>query len=278
MITSDLRPDCGQCAALCCVALPFAASSDFALDKPAGRPCLNLREDFGCGIHDRLRPSGFAGCTVFDCLGAGQHVTQHTFGGRTWREGPPVAEPMFAVFPLVRQLFELRWYLQEALTFRTVAPVRAGLTDALARTRALADAPAEELRALDVDAHRAAVVPLLRRASTREREASAGGRRSGRRGAPARLADHAGADLIGADLGGRTLRGASFRGAYLIRASLRGADLRAADFTGADLRDADLRGADLSGALFLVPPQLAAARGDLGTALPSHLDRPGHWL
>ncbi|MDR3081083.1 MAG: pentapeptide repeat-containing protein, partial [Streptomyces sp.] len=40
---SDLRADCSSCFALCCVALPFAASADFAIDKAAGTPCPNLR-------------------------------------------------------------------------------------------------------------------------------------------------------------------------------------------------------------------------------------------
>jgi hypothetical protein len=29
----------------------FAKSSDFAIDKPAGRACPNLQDDFRCGIH-----------------------------------------------------------------------------------------------------------------------------------------------------------------------------------------------------------------------------------
>ena len=33
----DLKADCASCFGLCCVALPFAASADFAIDKDAGR-------------------------------------------------------------------------------------------------------------------------------------------------------------------------------------------------------------------------------------------------
>ncbi|TQS42002.1 pentapeptide repeat-containing protein [Cryptosporangium phraense] len=265
-VSPDLRPDCARCAALCCVALPFAKSADFAADKPAGRPCPNLLTDFRCGIHDRLRPSGYAGCTVFDCLGAGQHVTRHTFGGRTWREGPEVADSMFAVFPVVRRLFELRWYLEEARTLAPAAPLHADLADALARTTALADGSPDDLRALDVDAHHEAVVPLLRRAGELTRAAT------GRPGP-----DHHGADLIGARLDRADLRRAGLRGTYLIGATLKAADLRGADLTGADLRGANLSGADLRDALFLTPPQLAAARGNHATRLPPHLPRPTHW-
>src|SRR5258706_258674 len=68
----ELRADCQRCFALCCVAPAFSASADFAIDKAAGQPCPNLRADFRCSIHDRLRPRGFAGCAAFDCLGAGR--------------------------------------------------------------------------------------------------------------------------------------------------------------------------------------------------------------
>ena len=62
----SLQADCGQCFGLCCVALPFASSSDFALDKAAGEPCTHLHQDFRCAIHGQLRERGFPGCTVFD--------------------------------------------------------------------------------------------------------------------------------------------------------------------------------------------------------------------
>ncbi|HEU4546906.1 MAG TPA: pentapeptide repeat-containing protein, partial [Microlunatus sp.] len=92
---ADLRADCGRCSALCCVALPYAASADFAYDKPAGRPCRHL-DDVSCSIHAQLPERGFPGCTVFDCLGAGQQVTQHTYDGVTWRDRPDLAGEIFA--------------------------------------------------------------------------------------------------------------------------------------------------------------------------------------
>src|SRR3954452_17765705 len=110
----SLVADCARCAGLCCVAPAFAASADFALDKPAGHPCPHLQPDTRCGIHDRLRPSGFPGCTVFDCFGAGQRVVQQTFAGTDWRESPEVATSVFAVFTAQRQLHELLGYLLEA--------------------------------------------------------------------------------------------------------------------------------------------------------------------
>jgi hypothetical protein len=262
--TPDLRPDCARCAGLCCVALPFARSADFALDKPAGEPCTHLQGDFGCGIHAQLRERGFAGCTVFDCLGAGQKVTQGTFGGRTWRDDAATARAMFAVFPVVRQLHEVLAYLAEALTLEAARTLHVELRTAYKRVDALTRGAADELELCDVGAVRAEVGDLLLRASERARE-GLGGRNA------------RGADLVGAALRGADLRGANLRGSYLIGADLADADLRVADLTGADLRGADLRGADLTGALFVTQAQLESARGDGTTRLPEALRPPLHW-
>ncbi|MFJ9722255.1 pentapeptide repeat-containing protein [Streptomyces sp. NPDC101209] len=264
---ADLRGDCANCFGLCCVALPFAASADFALDKAAGTPCPNLRDDHRCGIHARLRQKGFTGCTVYDCFGAGQQVSQVTFGGQDWRTGPrDRARRMFDVFPVVRQLHELLWYLTEALDLPAARPVHADLRRALEQTRELTRQTPEELAGLDVGAHRQQVNVLLLKTSELVR-AGVRGRRKDRRGA----------DLMGARLKGADLRGANLRGAYLIAADLTGADLRHADLIGADLRDADLSDADLTGAFFLTQPQLTAARGSEGTRLPASVTRPAHW-
>jgi uncharacterized protein YjbI with pentapeptide repeats len=262
----QLQADCASCFGLFCVALPFAASSDFAVDKPAGKPCGNLRTDFRCGIHTSLRERGFSGCTVFDCFGAGQKVSQVTFGGRDWREAPETAGRMFEVFPVMRKLHELMRYVTEALALPAAAAVHGDLRRALGELDDRTRGSAESLAELDVDALRGEVNASLVRASELVRAA-----------APGRRRNHRGADLFGARLRGADLRGASLRGACLIAADLSNADLRMADLIGADLRDADLRGADLTGSLFLVQPQLNAAKGDAATRLPPALARPAHW-
>ncbi|MEV8228994.1 pentapeptide repeat-containing protein [Streptomyces sp. NPDC079167] len=262
-----LRADCANCFGLCCVALTLTASADFAINKEAGTPCPNLADDFRCGIHTRLRPEGFSGCTVYDCFGAGQKVSQETYAGRDWRTAADTARQMFQVFPVMRQLHELLWYLTEALTLPAAATLYGDLREALATTDRLTRLPAEELADLDVSAHREGVAALLLRAGELERATVPGREKRSRRGA----------DLIGARLRGADLRGAELRGAYLIAADLRGADLRRAEVIGADFRDADLSDADLSGALFLTQAQLNAARGNAATKLPASLTRPSHW-
>ena len=260
----ELTADCSRCAGLCCVAPAFARSADFAIDKPAGTPCPNLRADHRCAIHDRLRPNGFAGCVVYDCFGAGQQLVQETFAGTDWRLDPSRAPSMFAALTVMRALHQLLWLLAEARRLPTSAPIRTDLDSARDATTAATHLDPHALLALDVDARRAAVNPVLLDASARARAQHPAAR------------DLRGADLVGADLRGADLRGASLRGAALVGADLRGADLGDADMTGADLRGADLSGARAT-ALFLHQQQLDSARGDAATALPTGRRRPDHW-
>jgi uncharacterized protein YjbI with pentapeptide repeats len=261
-----LRADCGRCFGLCCVVPAFSASADFAIDKPAGHPCPHLQPDFQCGIHKDLRGQGFRGCAVYDCFGAGQQVSQVTFGGRDWRRDPRAAAQMYEVFPVMRQLHELLWYLAAALALRPARAVHGQLRLAFTATQAMTNRPADVLLRMDAGRHRAQVNALLLRASELARAQ-----------APGPKLDRHGADLIGARLAGADLRGANLRGGRLVGADLSRADLTLADITGADLRGANLRGADLAQALFVTQAQLDAADGDARTRLPPPLTRPAHW-
>ncbi|HET9894753.1 MAG TPA: pentapeptide repeat-containing protein [Streptosporangiaceae bacterium] len=266
---AELRADCGRCFGLCCVAPAFSASAEFAFDKAAGQPCRHLGAGFGCSIHDRLRPAGFAGCAAYDCFGAGQRVAQETFGGqggRDWLMSPDLADAMFSAFGVMRQLHELAWYLTQALALGPDDPLPSQLSSALAATDGLCRGDATGLAALDVGPHRFGVNSLLLAVSEQVRA------RAGDLGPELR-----GADLAGQDLSGADLRRASLRGASLVGARLRSADLRSADLTGADLRGADLGHARLETALFLTQAQAASATGDERTNLPASLRRPPHW-
>ncbi|WP_256992254.1 pentapeptide repeat-containing protein [Paenibacillus sp. XY044] len=269
-----LKADCAKCFGLCCVSLPFAASSDFAMDKQAGQPCRHLQSDFRCGIHDSLREKGFRGCTVYDCFGAGQKVSQVTYSGTDWRQAPETAKQMFEVFPVMRQLHELLAYLTQALSYEDAHLIHEELREQLSATQQLTELPPEKILELDIPVHRAEVNILLLKTSELVREEA---RRRYKGTAPRKNLKGRGADLIGAKLKGADLKFQSFRGAYLIAADLRDADLRITDLIGADFRDADIRGADLSRSLFLTQFQINAAKGNAATKIPPALERPFHW-
>src|SRR5262249_30495112 len=149
------------CVGLCCVAPAFAASADFAIDKAPGAPCPNLTGDDRCRVHDHLRDTGFPGCVAYDCFGAGQHVTQVTMRGRSWRDDRATAAEMFDVFAAMRDLHELLWYLRDAQRM-TDATALTGELVAEARVveACTALAPAE-LLAVDRRVHRDHVDRLL---------------------------------------------------------------------------------------------------------------------
>ncbi|WP_426595066.1 pentapeptide repeat-containing protein [Cellulomonas sp. McL0617] len=263
----ELRSDCARCVGLCCVAPGFTRSSAFAFDKRPGSPCQNLAGDYRCGIHPHLRERGMSGCTVYECFGAGQKVTQDHYAGRSWRDDPSIASDMFADFWAAQSVHELLWYLTEALEVAAAAPVHAELRALVDELRALVDelsAIADDLdalRSIDPLALPGLVGPILERVVALAREPGPSHRRD---------------DLAGRRL--TDLHAADLRGASLLGADLRGADLRLADLLGADLRGADLRGADLSTAFFVTPSQVASARGDEQTRLPGRLGAaPAHW-
>ena len=250
-----LRTDCSRCFGLCCVGLSLKVSADFAISKPSGRPCPNLLADFGCGIHADLRERGFAGCTTYDCFGAGNKVAQVMFGGRDWRSNPETAQQMFQTLPPLRELHQLLWFLTEALSRTPDGPESDQLLLVLQDTVNRSNGRADELSWSGVDQHARMVLTLLDQVSARVRtEARALPERPG--------PDFRGADLRAADLAGRDLRGADFRGA---------------DLLDADLRRADVAGADLESALFLTQGQLNSAYGDGATTFPPGLESPSHW-
>ncbi|MCI2256966.1 pentapeptide repeat-containing protein [Domibacillus sp. PGB-M46] len=266
---SHLRADCEHCFGLCCVALPYAKSADFAMNKEGGTPCQNLTEDFNCGIHQNLRKKGFRGCAVYECFGAGQKVSKVTYKGASWREHPASAKEMFDVFPIMQQLHEMLCYVEEALEWKETAPIHQELQEAARDVEALTQLSPQAILKLDVPVHRARVNELLLRSSAYVRSQARSKKKS-------KAADRK--DFFGAKLKGADLKGADLRGAIFIAADLRGADMRLTDLIGADFRDADLRGADLTGSIFLTQAQMNAAKGDRYTKLPASVRKPNHWL
>lgn len=232
----ELQSDCTNCFALCCVLLPYSATAGFGADKAGGTPCINLAADDRCQIHTDLRDTGWRGCTIFECFGAGQWVSQVTYAGTSWRDPTLNRGEMAAVFSVMRLVHEMLFHLEDALA-RTSDQPAADLQD---RLRLMRTFTPDEVLAIDLDDLIEEVGDVL-------------GRISG--------------DVRGPD-------DADLRSALLIAADLRGKDLGQADLLGADMRDTHIEGADLSRTLYLTQPQVNAARGDASTRLPARLRHP----
>lgn len=272
-IRESLTADCKNCFGLCCTALNIVASSDFAINKTAGTPCPNLQGDFRCKIHKNLREKGFKGCTVFDCLGAGQKVSQSTFNGQSWKNHPEIVQKMFSVFPIMEQLYEMIAFIAEALTYDVSHSLQGKLNKQLEKLQALTDTDAGSLLSLDIIGCRLPVNELLLETSEYIRSELSSKFFMIKKGKQCR-----GVDWVGKNLKGKDLRTTDLRGAYLIAADLRNSDLRGVDFIGADLRDANLSGANLSTSMFLTQMQINSAKGNEKTILPAHIQSPSHWI
>ena len=164
----DLVPDCGRCAALCCVATSFDASGDFAFDKAAGTRCRYLTDNCRCSIHDELVERGFPGCAAYDCYGAGQRATQ-AFAGTHNAESQ-----RNAAFLVLREVHELLWLLTEAAKLCPSSQDDLGvqLAREIEELDAIAQGPAPTLLEIDLRPHGATARALLRRVG-----AALGGRR-----------------------------------------------------------------------------------------------------
>ena len=110
----SLQADCTRCAALCCVALAFDRSEQFAIDKAADQPCPNLVAGGKCGVHAKLGDIGFGGCVLYTCDGAGQRVVQEVFSGQSWQDRPELLPRMTAAFRVMRKIHNLLVLLSAA--------------------------------------------------------------------------------------------------------------------------------------------------------------------
>ncbi|MEN0644633.1 pentapeptide repeat-containing protein [Alkalicoccobacillus gibsonii] len=266
MTTTELTSDCSQCFGLCCVALPYIQSTDFAKDKAGGTPCHNLNDHFMCAIHSNLREEGYKGCTVYECFGAGQKVSQTIYKSVSWHEKS--SEEMFEVFPIIQQLHEMLAYLDEALKREETKPIHTQLMEAFNKIDAYTYKDPESILTLDLTVIRSEISDYLSEAGELVAYAKANEHRIQR----------AAFEFMGAQLKGHNFQGAKLRGIFFIAADLRGANFTSAELLGADFRDADVCGADFTGSLFLTQAQMNAANGDKATTLPRHLQRPSHWI
>jgi uncharacterized protein YjbI with pentapeptide repeats len=269
----ELKGDCGKCFGLCCIALYFSASEGFPTNKEAGKPCINLKKDFTCTVHNKLREKGLKGCTAYDCFGAGQKIAQITFNGHDWQKEPQIAKQMFDVFLIMRQLHEMLWYLNQAFFVQTNNDMKDEISELIEDTEKLTLKNAEFLLSLDIELHRTKVNLLIKNTSELIRAKANNKKNSGSKNKNSHRTDY-----FGADLRKTNLRGADLRGACLIAANLKGVDLSFADLIAADLRDTDISGANLSNSIFITQAQISAAKGDANTKLPIGIIRPSYWI
>lgn len=274
MSYKKLQADCEKCFGLCCVALYFSAAEGFPVNKDAGKPCINLKDDFRCNVHNNLVKKGLKGCIAYDCLGSGQKVAQVTYCGNDWISNKDAAKEMFEVFVVMKQLHEMLWYLTEAYAIQPEQDMKDKINLKIKEIEKLTHLNAALLIKLDLAVIRAGVNDLLLQTSELVRKKALNNRTISLK---FKKTFGGGYDLIGKDLRKQKLKGANLSGAFMIAANLNEVDLSYTDLLGADLRDTNLSGANLSKSIYLTQAQINSANGDTNTKLPKLIVRPMHW-
>lgn len=265
-VFKDLKIDCENCFGFCCVALYFSKVDGFPKDKSSGEPCVNLNSDFTCKVHKDLRKKGLKGCTSYDCFGAGQKVAKITYSGINWREYSELAEEMFNVFLVMRQLHEMLWYLSMVYSLEEKENLRSMSKIIIQETIEITFLKPEALLKFNLDNHREKVNEVLRKASNQIRSKFVGKNNK-----------ILSKNYIGKNLKNVNLSGADLSGALLIATDLSNNDLSGVNLIGADMRDTNIKGANLANSIFLTQQQVNTANGDVNTKLPASLTIPKYW-
>lgn len=264
----DLKIDCSKCFGFCCVALYFSKIDGFPEDKVAGKPCVNLDNDFTCKIHEDLSDNNLKGCINYDCFGAGQKVAQHIYKNTSWRNSPKQAQEMYDVFIIIKNLQEMIWYLYDGIMFTENKDLKNRINCMIEKTKNLTELPIKDILNINIEEHRVKVNFLLKEVRKHVRE---------KIGQKTKEDKPLGFDFIGKNLRNKDLIGGNLTGALLIGANLQNQDLSGAIIIGADMRDSDIRGCNMENTMYLTQAQINSARGNSKTKLPPFIERPSYW-
>ncbi|WP_195270104.1 pentapeptide repeat-containing protein [Eubacterium sp. 1001713B170207_170306_E7] len=203
---------------------------------------------------------------AYDCVGAGQKVTQTIYQGKTWQDKGTRANEVYLVFLAVYRLHQMLWYLTEAATLIPAADIRRAVETVIQDLDRLTRQTPEMLLKVNLDECRDRTNQLLKEAWHSVQKTQK---------VPAR--DKKSPDFIGRNFKRASLDGQDFSQSLLIAANLEGCSLKGANLLGADLRDTNLKDADLRDSIFLTQAQINSAKGNERTRLLEFIVRPEQW-
>jgi len=264
-ILLKLKADCSKCSGLCCTALFFSKIDGFPENKAAGQPCMNLQKDFRCKIHKDLEKNKMKGCIGYDCFGAGQHVTQMVFKGDTWQDTPSKAKEIFDVFVVVFQLYQIRYFLTQALTICQLNDLAEEISELIKENEVMCNYSPKNIQQIEIESYREKINLLLRQVCSLFLERTGNENKK----CPS--------DFLGRNFKKKDMSGLDLSTKLLIAANFEGCIFRGTLFLGADTRDTNFKDADLSEAVFLSQGQINSAKGSRNTKLPNHLEYPVTW-
>ena len=260
ILSLPMKSDCAQCCGLCCTALYFSKIDGFPNDKEAGTPCVHLQHNFQCNIHSQLEKKGLKGCIGYDCLGAGQQVTQKIYHHLNWQSHPEIREEMFDVFTIVFQLHQMYYYLQEAFTITCSSSIKEKIINLLNENQKVCNGCPTDILVYPIDTYRKQTNSILQLVISQHVK--------GNKKLPS---------MLGKSFVHTQFHHYDFSFQLMIAADFEGCSFHECILLGADTRDANFQNADLSTARFLTQHQVNCAKGNLKTKLPAHLDAPVTW-
>jgi len=262
-VIKQLKSDCSKCSGLCCVALFFSKIDGFPENKIAGKACSHLMTDYCCNIHCQLTKQKMKGCIGYDCFGAGQHVTQSVYQGKTWNDLFEQSAEIFDVFTVVFQLHQIRYFLIESMLFSIVKPLEKEIHTLYVENIKICHSSIKEILSFDLEKYKTTVNLVLKQLcnlllrNTNNKESSI--------------------EFFGKSFKGKNMSGINLSSKLLIAANFEDCLFNGTIFLGADTRDTNFSNANLSESIFLTQGQINSAKGNRNTKLPKHLDYPITW-
>lgn len=264
-IWEEMKADCSKCSGLCCTALFCFKMDGFPRDKEAGEPCVNLLKNYQCNIHSELEKRKMKGCIGYDCFGAGQYVTQSIYKGQTWQNLPKESHEIFDVFCMVFHLYQIKYFLTEALVINGAESLQEDIQRLLDENIKICQSSSHDILSFSIESYRERANQVLRQVcSFIQRSLNAEKNQSSK-------------DFFGKSLKGKNMSGWDLSTKLLIGADFSSGNFKGTIFLGADTRDTNFSGADLSDAVFLTQGQINAARGNRNTKIPDYLYYPITW-
>ncbi len=165
-LMEELKIDCSKCSGLCCVALFCFKMDGFPEEKPVGKPCINLQDDFRCKIHTELIKQKMKGCLGYDCFGAGQKVSQTIYHNTNWQTDHVKSQEIFDVFLVIFQIHQILYFLAEAKTIIPARELWNYIGTLIKKGRDIGKASPQDILAFDIGGYKQQVNECLRKVSS----------------------------------------------------------------------------------------------------------------
>ncbi|KAB3533275.1 hypothetical protein F8154_10990 [Alkaliphilus pronyensis] len=205
------------------------------------------------------------GCIGYDCFGAGKHVTQFIYKGKTWQTSKEQAKEIFDVFVIIFQLYQIRYFLEESKIIIPAKGLWSDIQNLINENETLCNSIPQIILDIDMEIYRNKVNIILKQVCECVIKCfkSSGNNRF--------------TEFFGKSFKKRDMSGLDLSMKLLIAANFDSCIFNGSIFLGTDTRDANFSNADLREAVFLTQGQINSAKGNRNTKLPSHLDYPVTW-